>query len=107
MVKKRTQKRVVMPETSPRSITEALEEHFALCRKYGVLHWDGPAVGVGPVKFDLAPQLATDPEIVAPSSSREAVPVPSAPKSEPAVGADGLSADMQEELLGRVMDAKR
>lgn len=121
MVKKTQKKRAVIRETPvsppPASIFTPdalalvqLEDHFKLCRSYGVVHWDGPVLGVGlAVKFTLASQLASAPESMSPSS-REAAPAPtisSGSKSEPAVGADGLSADMQEELLGRVMDAKR
>jgi hypothetical protein len=88
---------------------QKLEGHFALCRRYGVLEWDGAVPGTtGAVKFSLASALASDPSSVAPSSPQmTAAPVVDQPKRDPKVGADGLDADMQEELLGRVMDARR
>lgn len=86
-----------------------VERFFGLCRRFGVLEWDGPLPGASrvSVKFSLAPMLANDPAAVAPSS-------PPVPASQPEVGvkrekkrgADGLTAEMQDELLGRVMDAE-
>lgn len=86
-----------------------LEDHFVLCRKYGVLDWEGSIPGTGNlVKFKLASQLASDPTSVAPSSPPVGAAQPEGPAKGPKKrGADGLDAEMQEELLGRVMDAER
>ena len=87
-----------------------LEELMVLCRRYGVLSIKNAAVAGMPcaVDIDFAAMLASDPNSVAPSSPQvTAAPASEPPKSDPKVGADGLHADMQEELLGRVMDAKR
>lgn len=96
----------VPPEPSP---LERLESLFTLCRRFGVLEWEGSVPGTpNLVKFKLASALASDPISMAPSSPQvTAAPASEPPKSDPKVGADGLHADMQEELLGRVMDAKR
>lgn len=95
-----------VPEPSP---LERLEGLFQLARRYGVLEWDGEVPGTAKtVKFQLASALASDPSSVAPSTPQVTVVQASdTPKTNPQVGADGLYADMQEELLGRVMDAKR
>jgi hypothetical protein len=97
------------PLTTAARALLALEDHFALCRRYGVLEWDGEVPGTSKtVKFQLASALASDPSSVAPSTPQVTVVQASdTPKTNPQVGADGLYADMQEELLGRVMDAKR
>lgn len=99
-------KTLLSPEPSP---LERLESLFTLCRRFGVLEWEGSVPGTpNLVKFKLASALASDPISVAPSSPQvTAAPASEPPKSDPKVGADGLHADMQEELLGRVMDAKR
>jgi hypothetical protein len=67
-----------------------------------VLEWEGYGV-----KFKLAEQLAVDPTFVSPSSPQVmADQVEVLPEGEEKLGADGLSAEMQSELLGRVMDAR-
>lgn len=81
---------------------ERLEPLLALCRRYGVTRFKSQQL-----EFDLAPMLANDPSLVAPSSRPvEAAQPQEGAKREQKRGADGLTAEMQEELLGRVMDAE-
>lgn len=69
-----------------------------------MLEWEGSIPGTpNLVKFKLAEQLAQDPSFVAPSSpqvTRDQVEV--LPEGKPKVGKDGLTAEMQAELLGFV-----
>mgnify|MGYP001560393087 CR=1 FL=1 len=86
-----------------------LRDLFMLCRAYGVLRFEGSIPGTpNMVKFDLAPMLASEPETVAPSTPQVPESQPDAGvKREPKRGKDGLTAEEQDELLGRVMDAER
>jgi len=75
-----------------------LEDLMRLCRRFGVLVFKQEGL-----EISFAAMLAEDPAPVAPST----------PEAQPEVGvkeqrrgADGLTAEQQEELLGRVMDAK-
>lgn len=80
----------------------SLEALLTLCRRYGVLSFkrDG-------LEFTLAEQLAQDPTFVQPSRPQVVLDqVEVLPEGDAKLGADGLSAEMQDELLGRVMDAK-
>lgn len=73
-----------------------------------MLEFEGSIPGTpNMVKFKLAEQLAADPSFVPPSSPQVMTDeVEVLPEGEEKLGADGLSAEMQQELLGRVMDAK-
>lgn len=80
----------------------ALETLLTLCRRYGVLEFDGHGV-----KFTLAEMLAQDPTSVAPSRPQVmADQVEVLPEGDEKLGADGLSAEMQADLYDRPMDAK-
>jgi hypothetical protein len=81
---------------------------LSLCREYGVLRFEGSIPGTGNlVKFDLAPVLAKDPAPVAPSLPVEpAQPRAAVKEGTKKVGADGLTAEQQEALYERPMDAK-
>ena len=82
-----------------------VEGLMLLCRKHGVLQFQGYGVSFtfGTVEPATSP-LANEPEDVAAS---EPAAQPGAPvKSPRKLGADGLTAEQQEELFGRPMDAK-
>lgn len=94
----------------PKAKLLTLEELMALCRRFGVLSIKNAACEGMPAALDIdfAPMLASDPGPVAPSSSPVPASQPEAGvKREAKRGADGLTAEVQEELYMRPMDAER
>jgi hypothetical protein len=77
------------------SLTKFIEQ----LRKLGVLSFSGTVEGLGPVSVQLLPEL---PETTQPAE-QNTLP---GKEEKPARGQDGLDAEMQQALYGRVLDAK-
>lgn len=77
--------------------TDGLTEFITKLRKLGVLSFAGTVEGLGAVNLTLFPEL---PEITQPTEQKNSKP------EKRQKGADGLDAEMQQTLYGRVLDAE-